>query len=110
MEIENLENSNYGVKIKTSYDEMIENFDEIVQLQDQYKLLIFKNIDLSADQLVSIIKKVGDPVRHAKWRTNALESHPEIYVLTNDKTKGQLSPEIWHIDQSFLQNPPTHSF
>ena len=110
MEIENLENSEYGIKINSSYNEIMENFDEIVQLQDQYKLLIFKNIDLSPDQLVSITHKIGEPVRHAKWKTNALETHPEIYVLTNDKTKGQLSPEIWHIDQSFLQNPPTHSF
>jgi taurine dioxygenase len=110
MDIRNIENSNFGIEIHSSYNEIIEHFDEVIELQDQYKLLIFKNIDLSADQLVSIIKKVGDPVRHAKWKINGLKTHPEIYVLTNDKTKGQLSPEIWHIDQSFLQNPPTHSF
>jgi len=101
----------YGVKIyDSSADQVLQDTDKIIDLMMRYKVLIFKNFEATPDQLVSINKRFGTPIRHAKWRTNALKTHPEIYVLHNDKTKGQLSPEIWHIDQSFMQCPPTFSF
>lgn len=101
----------YGVRIhNSSAEQVLQDTDKIIDLMMKYKILIFKNFEATPDELVAINKKFGTPVRHAKWRTNALKTHPEIYVLHNDKTKGQLSPEIWHIDQSFMQCPPTFSF
>lgn len=101
----------YGVKIHdASVNDILNNIDNITELMMQHKILIFKNFDATPDELVAINRAFGTPIRHAKWRQNALKTHPEIYVLHNDKTKGQLSPEIWHIDQSFLQLPPTFSF
>lgn len=109
MEIELLKP--YGVKIHNITPEyIIDNIDSIIELMMKHKILIFKQFEATPDQLVKINQAFGTPIRHAKWRTNALKTHPEIYVLHNDKTKGQLSPEIWHIDQSFMQAPPTFSF
>ena len=101
----------YGAEIHDMTPEhIIGNPDLIIEQMMKHKILIFKNFDATPDELVSINRAFGTPIRHAKWRQNALKTHPEIYVLHNDKTKGQLSPEIWHIDQSFLQAPPTFSF
>jgi len=109
MEIESLKP--YGAKIYgVTADYIIKNIDSIIDLMMQHKILIFKHFDTTPNQLVEINRAFGTPIRHAKWKTNALKTHPEIYVLHNDKTKGQLSPEIWHIDQSFMQAPPTFSF
>jgi taurine dioxygenase len=100
----------YGVKIyQASVGDILDNVEHMVQLMSQHKLLIFKDFTATPDELVAINRALGTSVRHAKWKQNALKTHPEIYVLHNDKNKGQLSPEIWHIDQSFLQLPPTFS-
>lgn len=108
MQIEKLKP--YGAKVYATKDEVLSNTDQVIDLIKEHKLLIFKSFEADPDSLVQILNTFGEPVRHAKWRQNALKTHPEIYVLHNDKKKGQLSPEIWHIDQSFLQSPPTFSF
>lgn len=109
MDIESL--NPYGAKIRgITAEEIITNPSIIIEQMMKYKILIFKNFEATPDQLVTINRAFGTPIRHAKWKINALKTHPEIYVLHNDKTKGQLSPEIWHIDQSFMQVPPTFSF
>jgi taurine dioxygenase len=102
----------YGVTIHDcSVDQVLQETEKLIELMMQHKILIFKNFEATPDQLVDINKKFGTPVRHVKWRTNALKTHPEIYVLHNDKTKGQLSAsEYWHTDQSFMQCPPTFGF
>ena len=102
----------YGLIIRdSSVDYVLQNTEKLINLIMQHKILIFKNFQATANQLVDINKKFGTPIRHVKWSTNALKEHPEIYVLHNDKTKGQLSAdEYWHTDQSFMQCPPTFSF
>jgi taurine dioxygenase len=102
--------SPYGVKIWCDKNEILNDPESIIALIEKHKILIFKNFEATPDDLVKILNTFGTPIRHAKWKRFALKTHPEIYVLHNDKTKGQLSPEIWHIDQSFLQLPPTFSF
>tara|TARA_B110000503_G_scaffold139505_1_gene228046 strand:- start:109 stop:927 length:819 start_codon:yes stop_codon:yes gene_type:complete len=103
-------NSPYGIKIWCSKEDILRDPESIIKLIEKHKILIFKNFEADPNDLVKILNTFGTPIRHAKWKQNALKTHPEIYVLHNDKTKGQLSPEIWHIDQSFLQLPPTLSF
>lgn len=100
----------FGVEIHSSEIDVLTSVDKIIDLMRTHKLIVIKEFESNADQLVEILNQFGNPIRHARWQENALKTHPEIYVLTNDKSKGQLSPPIWHIDQSYLQCPPTFSF
>ena len=93
-------------------------FKEIRSALDAYGGLLFRNQELSPENLVGFSKMFGD-LDHAPQMENgktAVEGFPEIYIVSNilddnDKPIGSLGAgeAVWHTDMSYLPNPPDFS-
>ena len=93
-------------------------FKEIRSALDAYGGLLFRNQELSPENLVVFSKMFGD-LDHAPQMENgktAVEGFPEIYIVSNilddnDKPIGSLGAgeAVWHTDMSYLPNPPDFS-
>ena len=93
-------------------------FKEIRSALDTYGGLLFRNQELSPENLVVFSKMFGD-LDHAPQMENgktAVEGFPEIYIVSNilddnDKPIGSLGAgeAVWHTDMSYLPNPPDFS-
>ena len=93
-------------------------FKEIRSALDTYGGLLFRNQELSPENLVGFSKMFGD-LDHAPQMENgktAVEGFPEIYIVSNilddnDKPIGSLGAgeAVWHTDMSYLPNPPDFS-
>ena len=91
---------------------------EIRSALDAYGGLLFRNQELSPENLVGFSKMFGD-LDHAPQMENgktAVEGFPEIYIVSNilddnDKPIGSLGAgeAVWHTDMSYLPNPPDFS-
>ena len=91
---------------------------EIRSALDTYGGLLFRNQELSPENLVVFSKMFGD-LDHAPQMENgktAVEGFPEIYIVSNilddnDKPIGSLGAgeAVWHTDMSYLPNPPDFS-
>src|SRR5438093_13787642 len=79
-----------------------------------YQVLLFRNQELTDEDLVAFSRHFGDldeaPVQETGRRF--VEGHPEIYVVSNVVHDGLPigSPgsgeAVWHTDRSYLPDPP----
>lgn len=89
-------------------------FGAIRQTWADHKLLLFRNQDLTEDDLVAFSRRFGKLEIHVRqeWLS---QDHPEVLVLSNMKVAGKsigglANAEInWHYDQIYLPRPAVGS-
>jgi taurine dioxygenase len=90
-------------------------FSEVARAFDTHHGLLFRDQNLSPDDLVGFSRRFGD-LDHAPIMENgktAVAGYPEIYIVSNIKDNdgkaiGSLGAgeAVWHTDMSYLENPP----
>ena len=95
-------------------------FKRLYELWLHHLLLVFKGQDLSADDLVTLIKRFGTPVTSSNLHQRDLKERtantlfnlpPEVTVVTNVKENGKAvgilgdGEIVWHSDFSFKERP-----
>jgi len=92
----------------------VEDADFVVDAYHTHSALLFRNQDLSHENLISFSNLFGDvDVAPEKQRTKAVPGKPQIYVVSNIKGRdgkpiGSLgaAEAIWHADMSDREIPP----
>ena len=92
-------------------------FAAIHQTWLDHQVLLFRDLQLTDDDLVAISRRFGDldeaPVQETGRRF--VEGHPEIYVVSNVVQGGVAigslgsGEAVWHTDMSYLPDPPKAS-
>ena len=92
-------------------------FAAIHQAWLDHQVLLFRDQELSDDDLVAFSRRFGDldeaPVQETGQRF--VEGHPEIYVVSNVVQDGVpigslgAGEAVWHTDMSYLPEPPKAS-
>src|ERR1700682_4111990 len=82
-----------------------------------YQVLLFRDQNLTDEDLVAFSRRFGDldeaPVQETGQRF--VEGHPEIHVVSNVVQDGMAigslgsGEAVWHTDMSYLPNPPKAS-
>jgi taurine dioxygenase len=82
-----------------------------------YQVLLFRDQELTDEDLVAFSRRFGDldeaPVQETGQRF--VEGHPEIYVVSNVVQHGLAigslgsGEAVWHTDMSYLPDPPKAS-
>jgi taurine dioxygenase len=103
-----------GVDLRALDDK---TFAAIHQTWLDHQVLLFRDLQLTDDDLVAISRRFGDldeaPVQETGRRF--VEGHPEIYVVSNvvqgGVAIGSLGSReaVWHTDMSYLPDPPKAS-
>jgi len=103
-----------GVDLRALDDE---TFAAIHQAWLDHQVLLFRDLQLTDDDLVAISRGFGDldeaPVQETGRRF--VEGHPEIYVVSNVVQDGMAigslgsGEAVWHTDMSYLPDPPKAS-
>ena len=103
-----------GVDLRALDDE---TFAAIHQAWLDHQVLLFRDLQLTDDDLVAISRRFGDldeaPVQETGRRF--VEGHPEIYVVSNVVQDGMAigslgsGEAVWHTDMSYLPDPPKAS-
>ncbi len=103
-----------GVDLRALDDE---TFAAIHQAWLDHQVLLFRDLRLTDDDLVSISRRFGDldeaPVQETGRRF--VDGHPEIYVVSNVVQDGVAigslgsGEAVWHTDMSYLPDPPKAS-
>jgi taurine dioxygenase len=103
-----------GVDLRALDDE---TFAAIHQAWLDHQVLLFRDLQLTDDDLVAISRCFGDldeaPVQETGRRF--VEGHPEIYVVSNVVQDGVAvgslgsGEAVWHTDMSYLPDPPKAS-
>ncbi len=83
--------------------------DEIRAALDQFLVILFRDQELSRDQLKSFSACFGELIRVPY--VGALEDHPEIVAVLKEAGERNISTfgGTWHTDFSFLERPPVAS-
>jgi alpha-ketoglutarate-dependent taurine dioxygenase len=94
-----------------------ETFAAIHRAWLDHQVLLFRDLDLTDDDLVALSRRFGDldeaPVQETGRRF--VDGHPEIYVVSNVVQDGVpigslgSGEAVWHTDMSYLENPPKAS-
>jgi len=92
-------------------------FDAIHRAWLDHQVLLFRNLELTDEDLVALSRRFGDldeaPVQETGRRF--VEGHPEIYVISNVVQDGIAigslgsGEAVWHTDMSYLAHPPKAS-
>jgi taurine dioxygenase len=103
-----------GVDLRALDDE---TFAAIHQAWLDHQVLLFRDLQLTDDDLVAVSRRFGDldeaPVQETGRRF--VEGHPEIYVISNVVQDGMAigslgsGEAVWHTDMSYLPDPPKAS-
>ena len=103
-----------GVDLRALEDE---TFAATHQAWLDHQVLLFRDLQLTDDDLVAISRRFGDldeaPVQETGRRF--VEGHPEIYVVSNVVQDGMAigslgsGEAVWHTDMSYLPDPPKAS-
>jgi len=94
-----------------------ETFGAIHRAWLEYQVLLFRDQELTDEDLVAFSRRFGDldeaPVQETGQRF--VEGHPEIYVVSNVVHEGSpigslgSGEAVWHTDMSYLPDPPKAS-
>jgi taurine dioxygenase len=94
-----------------------ETFAAIHRAWLDYQVLLFRDQELTDDDLVAFSRRFGDldeaPVQETGQRF--VEGHPEIYIVSNVVRDGLAigslgsGEAVWHTDMSYLPEPPKAS-
>jgi taurine dioxygenase len=92
-------------------------FDAVYRAWLEHSVLLFRDLTLSDDRLISFSRRFGEldlaPVQETGRRF--VEGWPELYVISNvvedGKPIGSLGSgeAVWHTDMSYLEDPPIAS-
>jgi taurine dioxygenase len=101
-----------GINLATDIDP--DTMAQVKNLWSEHQLLLFRNQDLTEEQLVAFSRGLGDLEIHLR-REYLSRDNPEILMISNmkdgDRTIGILSDtEVgWHYDQIYLPKPAVGS-
>ena len=94
-----------------------DEFKAIYRAWLDHQVLVFRNQDLTDNELVAFSRRFGElddaPVQETGRRF--VEGHPEIYVVSNVIENGEpigslgAGEATWHTDMSYLEDPPKAS-
>ena len=103
-----------GIDLRTIDDH---DFSTIYQAWLEHLVLLFREQNLTDDDLIAFSRKFGDldwaPIQESGRRF--VDGHPEIYVVSNVIENGApigslgAGEATWHTDMSYLVNPPKAS-
>jgi taurine dioxygenase len=108
-----------GAEIRGLNLERIDNGDFAILYRAwlDHSVLLFRNQQLSDDDLIDFSRRLGDldwaPVQETGRRF--VDGHPEIYVVSNVIENGSpigslgAGEATWHTDMSYLERPPKAS-
>ena len=100
--------------INLGHDTDADTLAEVKKLWAEHQLLLFRNQDLTEEQLVAFSRGLGDLEIHLR-REYLSRDNPEILMISNmkdgDRAVGILSDtEVgWHYDQIYLPKPAVGS-
>src|SRR3984893_6279482 len=103
-----------GIDLRTIDDH---DFSAIYQAWLEHLVLLFREQNLTDDDLIAFSRKFGDldwaPIQESGRRF--VDGHPEIYVVSNVIENGApigrlgAGEATWHTDMSYLLDPPKAS-
>ena len=80
---------------------------EILDALMKYKVVYFRDADITPEQLVAFGRLFGELTVHPF--VPHLEHLPEVIVLDNHKDNPVVSTDVWHSDETFRLEPPMGS-
>ncbi len=94
-----------GVDISQPLD--IDTVNALRRALVEHKVIIFRDLDVTAEQHVAFGRYFGDLETHPF--SPDMPGIPEMVVLDNDKNNPVLSTDIWHADTTFRECPTQFS-
>lgn len=82
-----------------------ETWDAIREAFHQHSVLIFRNQELTVEDLSRFARAFGEPVIHEHLLPFTVEGHPEVMILHNNAEKPP-GLNYWHTDNSGWPRPP----
>src|SRR4051812_30492205 len=93
------------------------SFTRIMQAWNDHSVLLFRDQNLSDQELIAFSRRLGDldlaPIQETGRRF--VEGLPEIYIVSNVRVNGEPigslgdGEAVWHTDMSYLDVPPKAS-
>lgn len=69
------------------------------------ELIIFRNQDITSDQLMAFGRRFNDLTVHP-FAPNEGKNAPELIKFRNDETTPPFGTDVWHSDETFRAEPP----
>jgi alpha-ketoglutarate-dependent taurine dioxygenase len=82
-----------------------ETFNVILDALVENELLIFRNQDISSDDLITFGQRFGELTVHPFSPHD--EKAPVLIKFRNDETNPPFGTDVWHSDETFRAEPPT---
>ena len=69
------------------------------------ELIIFRDQDITSDQLMAFGRRFGELTVHP-FAPNEGKNAPELIKFRNDETTPPFGTDVWHSDETFRAEPP----
>jgi taurine dioxygenase len=80
-------------------------FEAIGQALVDNELIIFRDQDITSEQLMAFGRRFGDLTVHP-FAPNEGKNAPELIKFRNDETTPPFGTDVWHSDETFRAEPP----
>jgi taurine dioxygenase len=80
-------------------------FDAIEAALVEHELIIFRDQDITSDQLMSFGRRFN-PLTVHPFAPNEGKNAPELIKFRNDQTTPPFGTDVWHSDETFRADPP----
>ena len=80
-------------------------FEAIEQALVENELIIFRDQDITSDQLMAFGRRFNDLTVHP-FAPNEGKNAPELIKFRNDETTPPFGTDVWHSDETFRAEPP----
>jgi len=80
-----------------------DDFNFVYQALLTYKVIYFRDQNITTDQHIEFAKKFGEPEINP-FRPQG-EGKPELQIIKNDENNRVLSTDVWHADLTFREKP-----
>jgi len=82
-----------------------DQFDAIEAALIENELIVFRDQDITSDQLMAFGRRFGDLTVHP-FAPNEGKNAPELIKFRNDETTPPYGTDVWHSDETFRAEPP----
>jgi len=101
-----------GLDLSCGLDD--QTFECLKDLFDRNGMIYLRGQSLSPEQLIAFTARFGPPDHHVRQEF-ALQSHPEIHLISNVKDNGRsigsaYAGDDWHTDLCFMKYPGRYTF
>ena len=80
-------------------------FEAISQALVDNELIVFRDQDITSEQLMAFGRRFGDLTVHP-FAPNEGKNAPELIKFRNDETTPPFGTDVWHSDETFRAEPP----